>query len=54
MEFLNSNNVSRFEFPQAIISDKGTHFLNKSLKALLVKYPITHKMATLYHSQTSG
>ncbi|KAH9670818.1 hypothetical protein KPL70_017120 [Citrus sinensis] len=52
--FLKSNIVSRFGFPQAIISDGGAHFCNKAFKALLTKYSITHKVATPYHPQTSG
>ncbi|KAK9195455.1 hypothetical protein WN943_003576 [Citrus x changshan-huyou] len=52
--FLKSNIVSRFGFPRAIISDGGAHFCNKSFKALLTKYSITHKVATPYHPQTSG
>ena len=52
--FLKSNNVSRFGFPWAIISNGGAHFCNKVLKALLTKYSITHKVATPYHPQTSG
>ncbi|KAK9199090.1 hypothetical protein WN944_014277 [Citrus x changshan-huyou] len=35
--FLKSNIVSRFGFPQAIISDGGAHFCNKAFKALLTK-----------------
>ena len=54
IEFLKSNIVSRFGFPQAIISDGGAHFCNKAFKALLTKYSITHKVATPYHPQTSG
>ncbi|KAH9780390.1 hypothetical protein KPL71_008058 [Citrus sinensis] len=54
IRFLKSNNVSRFGSPQAIISDGGAHFCNKAFKALLIKYSITHKVATLYHPQTSG
>ncbi|KAK9187298.1 hypothetical protein WN944_018690 [Citrus x changshan-huyou] len=51
---LKSNIVSRFGFPRAIINDGGAHFCNKAFKALLMKYSITHKVATPYHSQTSG
>ncbi|KAK9192667.1 hypothetical protein WN944_003360 [Citrus x changshan-huyou] len=52
--FLKSNILSRFGFPRAIISDGGAHFCNKTFKALLTKYSITHKVATPYHPQTSG
>ena len=53
MGFLKSNIISCFGFSQAIISDGSTHFCNKSFKALLTKYSITHKVVTSYHPQTS-
>ena len=40
--------------PKAIISDGGTHFYNKPFETLLAKYGVKHKVATPYHSQTSG
>ena len=40
--------------PRAIISDGGTQFCNRSMEALLARYGVKHKIATLYHPQTSG
>jgi len=40
--------------PKAIISDKGTHFYNKTLGALLAKYHVINKVPTGYHPQTNG
>jgi hypothetical protein len=37
-----------------MISDGRTHLCNKSFESLMKKYEITHKVATLYHPQTSG
>lgn len=54
IKFLQSNIFSRFGYPRAIISDEGTHFLNKHFVALVKKYSITHKVATPYHPQTCG
>ncbi|XP_058213682.1 uncharacterized protein LOC131325434 [Rhododendron vialii] len=54
VEFLQSNIFSRFGFPRAIISDEGTHFINRHFAALVRKYSITHKVTTPYHPQTSG
>ncbi|RVW73185.1 Retrovirus-related Pol polyprotein from transposon opus [Vitis vinifera] len=51
---LKGNIFSRFGVPKAIISDGGTHFLNKPFETLLAKYGVKHKVATPYHSQTSG
>ena len=54
VKFLQSNIFSRFGCPRAIISDEGTHFVNKHFAALVKKYSITHKVTTPYHPQTSG
>ena len=54
IKFLKENIFFRFGIPRAIISDRGTHFCNRSFEALMRKYSITHKLATPYHPQTSG
>jgi Integrase core domain len=33
----------RFGIPRAVISDGGTHFVNRQLDSLLTKYGVTHK-----------
>ncbi|XP_059434307.1 uncharacterized protein LOC132167368, partial [Corylus avellana] len=53
VKFLQANIFSRFGTPRAIISDGGRHFCNRFFKALLLKYSVTHKVATPYHPQTS-
>ncbi|XP_050877442.1 uncharacterized protein LOC127081200 [Lathyrus oleraceus] len=45
--FLKNNIFSRFRVPRALISDEGTHFLNKLMENLLKKYNVKHKIATL-------
>ena len=52
--FLKNNIFSRFGVPRALISDEGTHFLNKLMENVLKKYNVKHKIATPYHPQTSG
>nr|XP_016512108.1 PREDICTED: uncharacterized protein LOC107829160 [Nicotiana tabacum] len=52
--FLRKNIFTRFGTPRAIISNGGTHFCNRAFAKLLEKYGICHKVATLYHPQTSG
>ena len=37
-----------------LFSDRGTHFCNRSMEALLRRYNITHKVSTSYHLQTNG
>jgi hypothetical protein len=54
IKFIHSNIFSCFGTPRAIISDGGKHFCNRFLKTLLLKYSVTHKVATPYHPQTSG
>ncbi|XP_019057336.1 PREDICTED: uncharacterized protein LOC104807112 [Tarenaya hassleriana] len=44
----------RFGVPRVIISDGGSHFINRTIKALLLKYGVKHKITTPYHPQTSG
>lgn len=46
--------MSRFGTPRVIISDRGTHFSNRSFEALTKKYGVIHKISTAYHPQTSG
>ena len=53
-KFLRKNIFSRFGTPKAIISDGGSHFYTHQFESLLKKYDVTHKVATLYHPQTSG
>ena len=46
--------LHRYGVPKALISDRGTHFCNKTLGALLAKYHVTHKGSTGCHPQTNG
>nr|GEU93030.1 DNA-directed DNA polymerase [Tanacetum cinerariifolium] len=39
---------------KAIISDRGTHFCNDQFTRVMIKYGVTHHLATAYHPQTSG
>nr|GEY48814.1 reverse transcriptase domain-containing protein [Tanacetum cinerariifolium] len=45
---------ARFGTPRAIISDRGTHFCNDQFAKVMLKYGVTHRLATAYHPQTSG
>nr|GEY66904.1 hypothetical protein [Tanacetum cinerariifolium] len=44
----------RFGIPRAIISDRGTHFCNDQFTRVMIKYGVTHRLATAYHPLTSG
>nr|GEU87325.1 hypothetical protein [Tanacetum cinerariifolium] len=52
-DFVKANIFSRFGTPRAIISDRGTHFYNQVMEALLKKYNVTHRVSTAYQLQTN-
>nr|GEV85569.1 reverse transcriptase domain-containing protein [Tanacetum cinerariifolium] len=45
---------ARFGTPHAIISGRETHFYNDQFAKVMLKYGVTHRLATAYHPQTSG
>nr|GEV25570.1 reverse transcriptase domain-containing protein [Tanacetum cinerariifolium] len=45
---------SRFGILRVIISDRGTHFCNDQFTRVMIKYGVTHRLATTYHPQMSG
>ncbi|XP_071916696.1 uncharacterized protein [Coffea arabica] len=54
VDFIKSHIFVRYGTPRAIISDRGTHFCNRVMEALMKKYGVTHRVSTSYHPQTSG
>ncbi|XP_038896248.1 uncharacterized protein K02A2.6-like [Benincasa hispida] len=48
------NIFTRYGTPRALISDEGTHFINRIIPKLLAKYNVRHKISTAYHPQTGG
>nr|XP_043625564.1 uncharacterized protein LOC122596990 [Erigeron canadensis] len=44
----------RFGVPKALISDRGSHFVNHQLAKVLKRYGVSHRFSTSYHLQTSG
>ncbi|XP_075083518.1 uncharacterized protein LOC142167256 [Nicotiana tabacum] len=52
--FVKKNIFSRFGTPHSLISDEGIHFCNRLLNKLLAKYGVHHRVAMVYHPQTSG
>jgi len=44
----------RFGVPRIVITDGGSHFIDKRFKQYLSKHGIRHNVATPYHPQTSG
>lgn len=43
-----------FGTPRMVISDGGSHFVDKTFRELLRKMGARHNITTLYHPQTSG
>ncbi|KAL0702271.1 hypothetical protein Bca4012_058393 [Brassica carinata] len=54
IKMFKSNIFPRFGVPRVVISDGGSHFINKLFEGLLKKKGVKHKVATPYHPQTSG
>ena len=44
----------RFGTPWIVISDGGSHFIDKTFWQFLAEYGVKHNIATPYHLQTSG
>jgi hypothetical protein len=44
----------RFGIPRMVISDGGSHFIDKTFWQFLAEYGVKHNIATPYHPQTSG
>ncbi|KAI3510680.1 hypothetical protein L1887_17812 [Cichorium endivia] len=44
----------RFGVPRVVISDGGSHFIERKFEALLKKYGVHHRIGLAYHPQTSG
>ncbi|GKE25030.1 reverse transcriptase domain-containing protein [Tanacetum coccineum] len=41
------------KFVKSLISDRGTHYCNDQFAKVMLKYGVTHRLATAYHPQTS-
>ena len=46
IKILKENIFNRFGMPQAIISDGGSHFVNKPFDSILKKHFISHRVGT--------
>nr|GEU31465.1 reverse transcriptase domain-containing protein [Tanacetum cinerariifolium] len=48
------NGLKRMRFPPTTPDDRGMHFCNDLFAKVMLKYGVTHRLATAYHPQTSG
>ena len=53
-KFIYENIITRFGCPLTIISDQGTHFINRTIKTLIDQFQIDHRQSTAYHPQSNG
>ena len=53
-KFIYKNIITRFGCPITLISDQGSHFINKTIKALTYQFKIDHRRSTTYHPQLNG
>ena len=44
----------RFGLPIEIVSNQGTHFINKVVQVLLKDFLVTHRRSAPYHPQANG
>jgi transposase InsO family protein len=44
----------RYGVPRIVISDGGSHFIDRTLRKALSKVGVDHRIATPYHPQTSS
>nr|GEY81928.1 hypothetical protein [Tanacetum cinerariifolium] len=61
MKLLRSSKLAIRDLLEAIMvpisqrrSDRGTYFCNDQFTRVMIKYGVTHRLATAYHPQTSG
>ncbi len=45
--------MSRFGCPRIPMSDPGSHFLNKTIEALIEEFQVYHQKSTAYHPQVN-
>jgi transposase InsO family protein len=45
---------SRYGVPRIVISDGGSHFIDRTFQKALTEVGVDHQISTTYHPQTSG
>ena len=53
-KFIYENIITLFGCPITLINDRGTHFINKTIKTLTDQFQIDHRQSTSYHPQSNG
>ena len=52
--FSYENIITKFGCPLTLISDQGTHFINKTINTITDQFQIDHRRSTSYHPQLNG
>jgi transposase InsO family protein len=52
--FIFDNIITRFGCPKILMSDQGTHFINKTVEALTEEFAVHLQKSTSYHPQENG
>ena len=53
-KFIYENIITRVGCPITLSSDQGSHFINKTIKALTDQFQIDHRRSKTYHPQSNG
>jgi transposase InsO family protein len=54
VRFIFDDIITRFRCPKILMSDQGTHFINKIVEALTEEFAVHHHKSTPYHPQANG
>jgi transposase InsO family protein len=52
--FIFDDIITRFGCSKILMSDQGTHFINKTIEALADEFAVHHQNSTPYHPQANG
>ena len=53
-KFIYENIITIFGCSLTLINDQGSHFINKTIAALIEQFKIDHRQSTSYHPQSNG